>query len=148
MTSPRRRERRGRGRRGPLLPERARLGSAQVRLPAWRSRTDVFEDLVHEQARTLHRRWGAQLGDLQLVVEEVPPAAAEDAVDGGTVSDGTAGGVALAQARPGRIVVYRRPLELRADGPEDLADLVHEVLVEAVADLLGLDPDEVDPGQG
>jgi len=148
MTSPRRRERRGRGRRGPLVPALARLGATQVRLPVWRSRADVFEDLVHEQARALHRRWGAQLGDLQLVVEDVPPAAAEDPADSGTVSDGAAGGVALAHARPGRIVVYRRPLELRADGPEDLADLVHEVLVEAVADLLGLDPDEVDPGQG
>lgn len=150
MTSPRHRDRRGRGRRGLLVPEIARVGSRQVRLPAWRSRSDVFADLVHEQAQALHRRWGAQLGDLQLLVEDVPPARAElePGAGAGAVSDGAAGGVALAHAQPGRIVVYRRPLELRAEGAEDLLALVHEVLVEAVADLLGLDPDDVDPGQG
>jgi len=41
-------------------------------------------------------------------------------------------------------VVYRRPLELRAVDRRDLLELVHEVIVEQVARLLGLDPDEVD----
>jgi hypothetical protein len=93
---------------------------------------------VHEEVRAVHRRWAEQLGELQVRVEDVPSAA-----------DGTAeGGIALVRAEPGLLVVYRRPLELRAEDPEDLADLVHEVVVEAVAELLGLDPDEVDPGQG
>ena len=43
-----------------------------------------------------------------------------------------------------RIVVYRRPLEVRARDGADLADLVHDVLVEQVAAYLGLDPDVVD----
>jgi predicted Zn-dependent protease with MMP-like domain len=42
-------------------------------------------------------------------------------------------------------VVYRRPLEARAADRGDLADLVHDVVVDQVARLLGLDPDEVDP---
>ena len=42
-------------------------------------------------------------------------------------------------------MVYRRPLEVRALDRTDLADLVHDVVVEQVANLLGLDPDEVDP---
>ena len=46
---------------------------------------------------------------------------------------------------PPRIVVYRRPLEARSMDRADLADLVHDVVVEQVANLLGLDPDEVDP---
>ena len=39
-----------------------------------------------------------------------------------------------------RIVLYRRPLEARAKDSADLADLVHEVLVDQVATYLGLDP--------
>ena len=44
-----------------------------------------------------------------------------------------------------RVVVYRRPLEARAADRTDLADLVHDVVVDQVARLLSLDPDEVDP---
>ena len=45
-----------------------------------------------------------------------------------------------------RIVLYRRPLEARARNGEDLADLVHEVLVEQVAEYLNIEPDAVDGG--
>lgn len=147
MSPPRRRERRGRGPRGPLVPERPLPTSREVPLPAWRSRSERFADLVHDAVGEVHRRWAAQLGDLRVVVEDVPPPR-DDAPAGGVVGDGPDGGIALAQARPGHLVVYRRPLELRAEDPEELAELVHEVVVEAVADLLGMDPDEVDPPQG
>ena len=43
------------------------------------------------------------------------------------------------------VVLYRRPLESRAVRGEDLADLVHEVVVEQLARLLGREPDEIDP---
>jgi predicted Zn-dependent protease with MMP-like domain len=45
-----------------------------------------------------------------------------------------------------RIVVYRRPLIFRADGEEELGDLVFDVVVEEFARLLGIDPRDVDPG--
>jgi hypothetical protein len=45
-------------------------------------------------------------------------------------------------------VLYRKPLELRALDLTDLEDLVHDVVVQIVADFLGLDPDVVDPGFG
>jgi predicted Zn-dependent protease with MMP-like domain len=41
-------------------------------------------------------------------------------------------------------VLYRRPLEYRADDRDDLADLVHDVIVEQVANLLGLDPEDIE----
>jgi predicted Zn-dependent protease with MMP-like domain len=44
-------------------------------------------------------------------------------------------------------VLYRRPLEIRARDRSDLADLVHEVVVDQVAVLLGRDPEDIDPGQ-
>jgi predicted Zn-dependent protease with MMP-like domain len=42
-------------------------------------------------------------------------------------------------------VVYRRPLEARASDRADLGELIHEVVVDQVAQLLGLDPDVIDP---
>ncbi|HUZ38324.1 MAG TPA: metallopeptidase family protein [Streptosporangiaceae bacterium] len=51
-----------------------------------------------------------------------------------------------AAPRPPRIVVYRRPLMARADGDEDLGEMVFEVVVEEFARLLGMDPEDVDPG--
>jgi hypothetical protein len=49
-------------------------------------------------------------------------------------------------ARPARIVLYRRPLMARADGQEELAELVLDVIVEQFAHWLGVDPQTVDPG--
>ena len=47
---------------------------------------------------------------------------------------------------PPRIVVYRRPLMARADGEEELGELVFDVVVEEFARMLGIDPADVDPG--
>ena len=41
--------------------------------------------------------------------------------------------------------MHRRPVEARAAAPRAREDLVHESVVDAVADLLGLSPDDVDP---
>jgi hypothetical protein len=43
------------------------------------------------------------------------------------------------------MVVYRRPLEARSADRAELGELVHDVVVDLVALLLQLDPDEVDP---
>ena len=153
MGSPRRRDRRGRGVRGRLIPPAAVVGGATVGVPAWRSRGEVFDDLVLDAVEEASRPWADALRDLEVVVKDVPPPLPDDAV--GLVADGTAaGGVPLAQALPAsggrspRLVVYRRPLELRAEDVTDLRELLHEVAVDAVAELLGIDPDEVDPRQG
>jgi len=48
-----------------------------------------------------------------------------------------------------RVVVFRRPLESRAgssgQGERELVRLIHEVVVEEVAGLLGVPPEEVEP---
>jgi predicted Zn-dependent protease with MMP-like domain len=46
---------------------------------------------------------------------------------------------------PPRIVLYRRPIESRAEGAHEVALLVHTVVVEQVAHLLALTPEQVDP---
>jgi len=120
-----------------------------VELPAWRTRAGGFDDLVLDAVARVARGRG-DLGEIDVLVQDVPPPGLERA--DGLVTDGSAsGGVPLAQAVAGtadaapRIVVYRRPVELRAEDRLDLRDLLHEVVVDAVAELLGVDPDDVDP---
>ncbi|MFJ7155824.1 metallopeptidase family protein [Streptomyces sp. NPDC101118] len=134
---PRRRDRHGRGMRGPVAPP-------QVPLSA--SRAELFGDLVQDSVERLERRW-PQLADVEFMVAEVPrPGGPEsgwndEAVPLGAVFQGRAGG-------PARIVVYRRPVEIRTKNRDERALLVHEIVVEQVAELLGLSPETVDPRYG
>jgi predicted Zn-dependent protease with MMP-like domain len=125
-------------------------------VPLARSRAQQFDDLVLDAVEHLERRWAKELEPIEFAVEDVPlvPAnGAEPEYDGDVVEDDTiplarllpAAHDADGRPTPPRIVVYRRPLEVRSLDRIDLADLVHEVVVEQVAHLLGLDPDEVDP---
>ena len=132
----RRRDRRGRGLRGPLLPTTA---------PAFRTRAERFDDLVLDAVEQLERRWSRQMEGTEFAVEDVPPSGP---------APWERGGVPLGRyfpadaGLPARIVLYRRPLEARATDALDLADLVHDVVVEQVAHLLGRAPEDVDPDYG
>lgn len=129
----RRRDRRGRGLRGPVIPPN---------LPGYRTRAERFDDHVLDAVEALERRWARQLEGTEFAVEEVPPSAP---------APWERGGVALGRyfpadaGMPPRIVVYRRPVETRALDDADVADLVRDVIVEQVAHMLGRRPDEVDP---
>ncbi|MCH0538475.1 metallopeptidase family protein [Streptomyces sp. MUM 203J] len=116
--------------RGPVAPP-------QVPLSA--TRADTFRDLVRDSVERLERRW-PQLADVDFHVVEVP-VSVDDAVPLGSASPAT-------RDRHARVVVYRRPVELRAKSQGERALLVHEVVVEQVADLLGLAPESVDPRYG
>ena len=150
--SRRRRDRHDRGLRGPLLPATVTVGEVSARVPAAQTRGERFDDLVLDAVEQLERRWGSQLERVEFAVEDVPPVEVLEPYDADVVVDETAGGaVPLGRLLPGqddqppRVVVYRRPLEARAVDRLDLADLVHDVVVDQVARLLDLDPDEVDP---
>jgi predicted Zn-dependent protease with MMP-like domain len=129
-----RRDRHGRGLRGPLLP---------AGVPSARSRSEQFDDVVLEAAERMARRAPDLLRDVEVAVEDVP------AVRGERSNDGTAVPLAVAsvQGRRVRVVVYRRPLEVRARDREDLADLVVDVLVDEIADALHVDPASIDPDE-
>ena len=147
----RRRDRRGRGPRGRLAPglleQDLRLRPA---LPIARSRSQQFDELVLDAVERVESRLDDGLDRVEFGVEDVPPVAATESPvwDGDVLADGDiplsrvipAGGAA-----PPRVVVYRRPVEARATDPGDLGDLVFDIVVEQVARLLGLDPDELDP---
>ncbi|ACV80459.1 hypothetical protein Namu_4170 [Nakamurella multipartita DSM 44233] len=141
--SPRvRRDRRGRGLRSPLLP---------VDVPASRTRAQRFDQAVLEAVAELEGHWPGKLEALEFAVDEVPgvPADGPESASDEVVLDS---GVPLtrflppgmdARGRPtkARIVVYRRPLEVRAGDAGELGDLVAEVLGEQLAAVLG-EPDE------
>jgi len=125
-------------------------------MPASRSRAEQFDAAVLDALEPIEHRWHEQLTQLDVAVDDVPEVAATDADDlhwgEDVVQDGS---VPLAKLVPAgvdgaglptraRIVLYRRPLEARAAHGADLADLLHDVLVEQVASYLGLDPDTVD----
>ncbi len=129
----RRRDRRGRGPRGPLLP---------ATLPAFRTRAERFDDLVLAAVERLEKRWSRQLDGAEVAVEDVPPSQPAPWEHGG-VPRGRYGPADA--GLPPRIVVYRRPVETRALDVEELEDLVRDVVVEQVAHLLARSPDEVDP---
>lgn len=142
VTEPRlrRRDRHGRGMRGPVAPP-------QVPLSA--SRGEVFGDLVRDSVERLERRW-PQLTDIDFLVLDVPYLNGTGGSDE-SLADGTVplGGISAARDdRPARIVVYRRPVEIRTKSRDERAALVHEVVVEQVAELLGLSPESVDPRYG
>ncbi|MFF1545507.1 metallopeptidase family protein [Streptomyces sp. NPDC058291] len=123
--------------RGPIAPP-------QVPLAA--SRADVFADLVQDSVERLERRW-PQLADIDFMVLEVPrlDAASEPWNDEAVPLGGT---ISAREGRRARVVVYRRPVEIRTKGRDERAALVHEVVVEQVAELLGLTPETVDPRYG
>ena len=53
--------------------------------------------------------------------------------------------LARAEGQPARIVIYRRPIEARAHDQRELTALVQDVVVEQVAALLGMAPEDLDP---
>lgn len=131
--------------RGPVAPP-------QVPLSA--SRAEVFTDLVQDSVERLERRW-PQLTEIEFLVLEVPALGQAPGSGAGQGEDGWSddivplgGTVEATEGRPARVVIYRRPVEIRTKGREERAALVHEVVVEQVAELLGLSPESVDPRYG
>jgi predicted Zn-dependent protease with MMP-like domain len=133
-----RRDRHGRGMRGSLVPPE---------VPLHRTRSERFDDLVLLAVAQLEPRWETELSGIEFGVEEIPPAEPDPdetdivplaRLDQGLTGDGL-------PDRPARIVLYRRPLMARAEGQEELAELVLDVIVEEFARWLGVDPQTVDP---
>ncbi|WP_431982912.1 metallopeptidase family protein [Streptomyces qinglanensis] len=134
---PRRRDRHGRGMRGPVAPPQVPLAI---------SRAEAFDDLVRDSVTRLERHW-PQLAGVEFAVQEVPRS------DNGEVRDGDEavplGRIAEGNGEhPDRVIVFRRPVEIRSRSRDERALLVHEVVVEQVAELLGLEPESVDPRYG
>ena len=129
-----RRDRRGRGPRGPL---------AWPAVPAMVTRAERFDDVVLEAMGRLEALWDKPLPTIQLAVEEVPPSDPAPwehrQVPLGRMFPATA-------TAPYQVVVYRRPLTTRCRDEAEVVALVLSVLTEQVAGVLGVTPEQLDPG--
>ena len=131
----RRRDRRGRGMRGPGVL------TQQLGTPALRTARERFDALVLDLVTELDDRWHQQLGLVEYAVEDtplVPDDWSEETVPLSSLVRGQG-------STPTRLVVFRRPIEHRCETRDDPHALVLTVVVEQVADLLGIDPGSVDP---
>lgn len=89
----------------------------------------------------LEERWHTELGLVEFAVEETPMV--PDDWEAATVP--LASLVRGTGSAPTRLVLFRRPIELRSTTRGDLTAMVLTVLVEQVSELLGRAPDEIHP---
>jgi predicted Zn-dependent protease with MMP-like domain len=116
-------------------------------VPLHRSRSEEFDELVMDAVDEIEEHWATEVAALEFAVEEVPPTTPGVEYEPDVVVDR---GVALGRLYRGGlpeipqpvVVVYRRPIEARAD---DRADLVFMVVADLTAEFLGKDIDEIDP---
>jgi predicted Zn-dependent protease with MMP-like domain len=121
--------------RGPaILPERPGR-------PALRTPRERFDELALDLVTEVDQRWQDRLGLVEYAVEDAPQIPDDwtsDTVPLSSLVRGTG-------ATPTRLVLFRRPIEHRAESRAELEALVLTVVVEQVAELLGIDPELVDP---
>ena len=118
---------------GPLSPSGG---------PRLRNLREEFDALVLSVVRELEKQWKSELGDVEFAVEETPMLPDDwdaDTVPLASVAQGSGD-------TPTRLVLFRRPIELRCETKSDLSALVFTVLVEQVSELLGRPPEEIAPG--
>lgn len=101
-----------------------------------------FDQVVLGAIERVEDRWSARLGLVEYAVEDAPQVPddwdVEHRIPLSSLVRGSAGS-------PTRIVLFRRPIERRARDRTELAALVHHVVVQQVAELLGITPEDVDP---
>ena len=128
------RDRRGRGMRGPGVL------SHRVGAPALPTQRERFDALFLDIVRLLDQRGHSRLGLVEYAVEDTP-LLPDDWDDGAPLASLVRG----QGTTPSRLVLFRRPIEHRCQGQLELRALVFTVIVEQIADLLGMDPEDVDP---
>lgn len=109
--------------------------------PELRTRRERFDDLVLSIVTEIDERWQERLGLVEYAVEDTPQIPddwSDDTVPLSSLIRGTG-------TRPTRLVVFRRPIEHRCENRTDLEAMLLTVIVEQVAELLGIDPEMVDP---
>ncbi|WP_124039144.1 metallopeptidase family protein [Neoactinobaculum massilliense] len=128
----RRRDRHGRGLRGPVLP---------FSLPAWRTRGDQFADVIaYELAMYRHRLPELQRMDFGVMnVPDQDPAPWEERSPLARYLPFERGG-----KLDGRIVFYRWPIQQEAAHSPEPRIFLHYVVTDAVAAAIGSHPEDID----
>lgn len=139
LSTMKRRERHGRGVRGPLAAPNRYTGTA-VQVPYRTRGVEFFAGCLKASAARIHATCPHALDGVDVGFEDIP-----------ILTEAWLERVPLASATPAepgrnaRVVVYRRPLEHRANSRTELARLVHRAVAEQLAALTGIALDELDP---
>ena len=115
----------------PAVPGRPELSTGRER----------FDDLALGIVTEIDSRWQDRLGLVEYAVEDTPQI--PDDWASGTVPLSSL--VRGSGATPTRLVLFRRPIEHRCETRTDLEAMVLTIVVEQVAELLGIDAEDVDP---
>ena len=137
---------RGRGPRGILLPD----------LPRYRTRSEDFDQAVLDAYERILDRFDDQLASLDLAVDLVPRMRLQhgytqwpsDVVADGKVPLGRlipAGVDSSGSPSRPRLIVFRRPVEMRARSKEERADILRYIVTRLVAHYLNVGPETIDP---
>ncbi len=124
------RDRHGRGMRGPMLPHK---------VPAYENRSKKFARLVDAAVTEIEGRFPASMTNVAISTEEVP--SKRDLI----MNDGA---VALGRgerSNPSRVVLYRHPIEMRSENDAELNRIIRDVLALYIGLILGMRPDQIDP---
>lgn len=133
--------------RGPLLPQTT---------PRFRSNSERFDMAVLEAYAPIQNTFAEQLAGLDLAVDTVPrmrlsadmTVLPEEIIADGPVPLGRvvpAGVDSAGRPTRARMVIFRMPIEERAQNPGERAELLGTVLTALVANYLNLDPEDIDP---
>lgn len=135
-----RRDRRGRGLRGPVLP-----GA----LPGYRTRNERFDDHLAAAVERLAELCGPAVEQARFRATMVPDGLEERLelvrVWGAELVEDPTGTTRRDPDGTVVITIHRRPIEARCPAPSLLADLVYGAVVEQWAALTGVAPESVDP---
>ena len=129
------RDRRGRGMRGPAVVP------ATPGFPELPTKRERFDALALSIVTEIDARWQDKLGLVEYAVEDTPQIPddwSSSTVPLSSLVRGTG-------TTPTRLVLFRRPIEHRCESRADLEAMVLTVVVEQVAELLGIDAQQVDP---
>ncbi len=114
---------------GPLSP-----GS----VPSHRTPRQQFDVLVEGVLAALEKHFAAEPDPVDVVVEEAPLLPPE-------WSDEVPTSMAVTSDAGGRIVLYRLPISQRCADSIQLEDAVWQVLLDRLAEVWHLSPDDIDP---
>ncbi|MBB6629004.1 metallopeptidase family protein [Nocardioides sp. KIGAM211] len=109
--------------------------------PELRTRRQRFDDLALGIVTDIDERWQDELGLVEYAVEDAPQI--PDDWDSGTVPLSSL--IRGKGETPTRLVLFRRPIEHRCETRSDLEAMVLTIVVEQVAELLGIDAERIDP---
>ncbi len=117
------------------------VGSPAGRVPAHRTGRERFDQVAVDVMSDVESRWAEELAPVELAVEDIPVLPRTWVAPRVPL----ASLVPATQSTPPRLVLFRRPIEHRAESRVDLEALVLTVVVEQLADYLGVPAEEVHP---